>query len=114
MKIAEMIIREPESQLDNFEYVKEMLLSRFKLSPEAFRTKFVSHSRQRDSLWKDLVFELRNYLEGWLSGLEVKTFESLKNLMITDQIKRRASPEMKDHMMTKCVEQVHRSKRISA
>ena len=47
MKITEMVIWEPESQLENFEYVKEMLLSRFKLSPETFRTNFVSHSRQR-------------------------------------------------------------------
>ena len=75
IKIAEMINQKPESQLENFEYIKEMLLNRFKLSSEAFRTKFVSHSQQRGSVWKDLVFEVRNCLEGWFSGFEVKTFE---------------------------------------
>ena len=43
MNIAEMIIREPESQLESFEYVK-MLLGSLELSPEAFHTKCVSHS----------------------------------------------------------------------
>ena len=99
MKISELIIREPESSLENFQCIKEMLLNRFKLSPEAFRGKFISHQRQKEGLFKDLVFELRTYLEGWLAGLEINTFESLQNLMITDQIKRRATPEMKDHLL---------------
>ncbi|GBN25892.1 hypothetical protein AVEN_91013-1, partial [Araneus ventricosus] len=61
----------------------------------------MTHQKGVNSLWKDLVFELNSYFNGWLEGAEVDTFEKLKDLIIADQIKRRASPEIKTHFVDK-------------
>lgn len=43
VEIVKFIIREPEASMDNLESIEELLLNRFKLSPEALKTKFVKH-----------------------------------------------------------------------
>ncbi|GFT08713.1 retrovirus-related Pol polyprotein from transposon opus [Trichonephila clavipes] len=41
LEIVQFIAHEPEEQAENYDYVKKLLLKRFKLSPEVFRQKFV-------------------------------------------------------------------------
>ncbi|GBL74981.1 hypothetical protein AVEN_243786-1 [Araneus ventricosus] len=79
--------------------VKIVLLDRFKMKVETFRLKFTQHQRRSGALWKELVFELRNYFEGWIDGLDIKDFKGLKDLMIEDQLKRRVSSDIKDHFL---------------
>ncbi|GBO39573.1 hypothetical protein AVEN_162127-1 [Araneus ventricosus] len=69
------------------------------MKPETFRVKLTQHQRRPGALWKELVFELRNYFDGWVEGLNVKGFKGLKDLMIADQLKRRVSSEVKDHFL---------------
>ncbi|GBN98979.1 hypothetical protein AVEN_13854-1 [Araneus ventricosus] len=69
------------------------------MKPENFRLKFTQHQRRSGALWKELVFELRNYFEGWIDGLNIKDFKSLKDLMIVDQLKRRVPSDVKDHLL---------------
>ncbi|GFU82805.1 retrovirus-related Pol polyprotein from transposon 297 [Trichonephila clavipes] len=52
-----------------------------------------------DSTWKDFTFEITNYLDEWLIGLEINTFQDLKDLMVVDQLKKRANASMKDHFL---------------
>ncbi|GBM32424.1 hypothetical protein AVEN_239813-1 [Araneus ventricosus] len=99
LDLAQIIIKEPEEKMQDYLNVKEVLLDRFKMKPETFRLKFTQHQRKPGALWRELVFELRNYLDGWLDGLEVRDFENLKNLMISDQIKRRVAGEVKEHFL---------------
>ncbi|GBN01224.1 hypothetical protein AVEN_149562-1 [Araneus ventricosus] len=99
LDLAQIIIKEPEDKMKDYLHIKGVLLERFKMKPETFRVKFTQHQRKSGELWKELIFELRNYLEGWLDGIKVNDFETLKNLMITDQVKRRVSPEVKDHFL---------------
>ncbi|GFW30478.1 retrovirus-related Pol polyprotein from transposon 17.6 [Trichonephila clavipes] len=87
LEIVQFIAREPEEQAENYDYVKKLLLKRFKLSPEFFRQKFVQHQKKSDSTWKDFTFEITNYLDEWLIGLEINTFQDLKDLMVVDQLK---------------------------
>ncbi|GFX41766.1 SCAN box domain-containing protein [Trichonephila clavipes] len=89
LEIVQFIAREPEEQAENYDYVKKLLLKRFKLSPEVFRQKFVQHQKKSDSTWKDFTFEITNYLDEWLIGLEINTFQDLKDLMVVDQLKTR-------------------------
>ncbi|GFX92441.1 retrovirus-related Pol polyprotein from transposon 412 [Trichonephila clavipes] len=98
LEILQFIAREPEEQAENYDYVKKLLLKRFKLSPEVFRRKFVQHQKKSDSTWKDFTFEITNYLDEWLIGLEINTFQDLKDLMV-DQLKKRANASMKDHFL---------------
>ncbi|GFX98345.1 CCHC-type domain-containing protein [Trichonephila clavipes] len=97
LDIVQFIAREPEEQAENYDYVKKLLLKRFKLSPEVFRQKFVQHQKKSDSTWKDFTFEITNYLEEWLIGLEINTFQDL--LMVVDQLKKRANASMKGHFL---------------
>ncbi|GBL83939.1 hypothetical protein AVEN_54915-1 [Araneus ventricosus] len=99
LDLAQIIIKEPEEKMQDYLNVKEVLLDRFKMKPETFRLKFTQHQKKTGALWRELVFELRNYLDGWLDGLEVRDFENLKNLMISDQIKRRVAGEVKEHFL---------------
>ncbi|GBN27958.1 hypothetical protein AVEN_181805-1 [Araneus ventricosus] len=93
LDLAQIIIKEPEEQMLEFTNVKKVLLNRFKMKSETFRIKFTQHQRRQGALWKELVFELRNYFDGWIEGLNVKDFKGLKELMIADQLKRRMSNE---------------------
>ncbi|GFY33506.1 SCAN box domain-containing protein [Trichonephila clavipes] len=99
LEIVQFIARGPEEQAENYDYVKKLLLKRFKLSPEVFRQKFVQHQKKSDSTWKDFTFEITNYLDEWLIGLEINTFQDLKDLMVVDQLKKRANASMKDHFL---------------
>ncbi|GFU21134.1 retrovirus-related Pol polyprotein from transposon 297 [Trichonephila clavipes] len=61
--------------------------------------KFSTHQKQPEALWKDFTYELNNYLEGWLHSLEVKDFNSLKDWVLTDQLKKRVAKEVKEHFV---------------
>ncbi|GFY28965.1 CCHC-type domain-containing protein [Trichonephila clavipes] len=99
LEIVQFIAREPEEQAENYDYVKKLLLKRFKLSPEDFRQKFVQHQKKSDSTWKDFTFEITNYLDEWLIGLEINIFQDLKDLMVVDQVKKRTNASTKDHFL---------------
>ncbi|GFS50213.1 retrovirus-related Pol polyprotein from transposon opus [Trichonephila inaurata madagascariensis] len=84
-------------RLEN-ERLKGPLLKRFKLSAEIFRQKFVKHQRNPAQSWRDFVFEITSYFEEWLGGLGVNDFDGLKNLMITDQLKRRVPGDIREQI----------------
>ncbi|GBN87041.1 hypothetical protein AVEN_157582-1 [Araneus ventricosus] len=64
------------------------MLKRFKLSPEEFRKKFLHHQKNSKKSWREFTLEISNYFQEWIEGLKIDSFEKLKNLIITDQIKR--------------------------
>ncbi|GBM22288.1 hypothetical protein AVEN_72691-1 [Araneus ventricosus] len=97
--IVQLIARESEENFDNYNYIKSVLLKRFKLSPEEFRKKFLHHQKNSEKSWREFTFEISNYFQEWIEGLKIDSFEKLKNLIITDQIKRRAPFEAKDHFL---------------
>lgn len=97
--ITQLIAREDEDNCEDYDHIKGLLLQRFKLSPENFRQKFTQHIRTADKSFKDYVFELRTFFEEWITGLGITTFEELKNLIITDQLKRRTPAEIKEHFV---------------
>ncbi|GFX78166.1 CCHC-type domain-containing protein [Trichonephila clavipes] len=97
-EIVGLIAREPEKDAADYEFVKKLLLQRFKLSPEKFRQLFVKHQKNPDGTWKDFYYEIRNFCEEWLNGLDIQTFEDLKVLLITDQMKKVPS-EVREHFL---------------
>ncbi|GFT64064.1 retrovirus-related Pol polyprotein from transposon opus [Trichonephila clavipes] len=97
--ITQLIARESEDKFDNYDYIKGVLLKRFKMSPETFRQKFMKHQRIPARSWRDFVFEITSYFEEWLDGMEVRDFKSLKDLMVTDQLKKRVPGEIREHFV---------------
>ncbi|GFY00698.1 uncharacterized protein TNCV_2140911 [Trichonephila clavipes] len=61
--------------------------------------RFSRHRKSPKGTWKDYYFEIRAYFEGWLNELKIDSFDGLKNLMIADQMKKRCSPECKEHYL---------------
>lgn len=97
--IAEIILCEPTEFSDDFEYVRNKLLKRFKLIPEDFNIKFVAHQRQVSESWTDYAFTLTNYLDGWLQGMSVTEFEQLRKLIIAYQLKFKVSAKIMTHVI---------------
>ncbi|UYV63245.1 hypothetical protein LAZ67_2003535 [Cordylochernes scorpioides] len=95
--VAKLIAREPEEQSHDYDHIKKMLLSRFKLSGDSFRQLFYRHQKSSENTWKDYYFELQNFFESWLQDLRIASFDKLKDLIIAEQMKKRTSPEMRDH-----------------
>ncbi|GFT77265.1 retrovirus-related Pol polyprotein from transposon 412, partial [Nephila pilipes] len=99
MEIVELVVKEPPEMGDNYPHIKNLLLHRFQLTPVALRDRFESHQRTPGTLWSDLVFDLRSYLDNWLAGMKVNDFVGLKELMLTEQLKKRAPIELVDHFI---------------
>ncbi|KAF8763832.1 hypothetical protein HNY73_021967 [Argiope bruennichi] len=74
-------------------------MKKFKLNAEGFRQKFVQHQRNPEKSWKDFIYEVTNYFQGWISALNVTDLEGLKDLIITDQVKKRVPQEIRDHFV---------------
>ncbi|GFV81899.1 uncharacterized protein TNCV_1057861 [Trichonephila clavipes] len=97
--VTSLIAREPEEKCRDYSHIRGMLLQRFKLTAEKFRGLFSRHRKSPNGTWKDYYFEIRAYFEGWLNELKIDSFDGLKNLMIADQMKKRCSPECKEHYL---------------
>ncbi|GFS58056.1 retrovirus-related Pol polyprotein from transposon 297 [Trichonephila clavipes] len=74
-------------------------MQRFKLTAEKFRELFSRHRKSPNGTWKDYYFEIQAYFEGWVNELKIDSFDELKNLMIANQMKKRCSPECKEHYL---------------
>ncbi|GFW86586.1 CCHC-type domain-containing protein [Trichonephila clavipes] len=105
-EMNQLMAREAEEKFDDYDYIKDLLLKRFKLSAEIFRQKFVKHQRNPAQSWRDFVFEITSYFEEWLGGLGVNDFEGLKNLMITDQLKRRVPGDVREQFIDDWVKSI--------
>ncbi|GFW39075.1 SCAN box domain-containing protein [Trichonephila clavipes] len=100
IEIAEIVAKEPLEKSDDYPHIKNLLLARFQLTPIALRDRFESHQRRPGAMWADLVFELRSYLDNWLAGMKVGDFAALKELLVTEQIKKKRAPsELVDHFL---------------
>ncbi|GFU24783.1 uncharacterized protein TNCV_794041 [Trichonephila clavipes] len=104
-KIAEIVAKEPLEKSDDYPHIKNLLLARFQLTPIALRDRFESHQRRPGAMWADLVFELRSYLDNWLAGMKEGDFAELKELLVTEQIKKKAPSELVDHFLDSDVEE---------
>ncbi|GBO20289.1 hypothetical protein AVEN_105591-1, partial [Araneus ventricosus] len=97
--VAQLIAREPDEIANDYGEVKKILLKRYKLTPEKFRQKFFMHNKNLGSTWKNFAYELRSFFNEWVNGVKADSFEKLSDLIITDQIKRKVSQEIKDHFI---------------
>ncbi|GFY16091.1 uncharacterized protein TNCV_3530941 [Trichonephila clavipes] len=88
IEIAEIVAKEPLEKSDDYPHIKNLLMARFQLTPIALRDRFESHQHRPGAMWADLVFELRSYLDNWLAGMKVGDFAALKELLVTEQIKK--------------------------
>lgn len=86
--ITEIIVKQPAGLSDDFQQWKKVLLNLFRVENGALKQKFGNHQRKPEALWADLVYELMDYLDNWLESIEIKDFWSLKEIMLTEQVKK--------------------------
>ncbi|GFW70623.1 transposon Tf2-9 polyprotein [Trichonephila clavipes] len=98
-EVSHIIEREPDDKANSYEHVKDLLLKRFKLTPEKFRQLFVTHQKAPERTWIDFYHELNTYFNGWIDGLKIDTFNKLSDLIITDQLKRKTLFEFKEYYL---------------
>ncbi|GFX77889.1 retrovirus-related Pol polyprotein from transposon 412 [Trichonephila clavipes] len=98
-EVSHIIAREPDDKANCYEHVKDLLLKRFKLTPEKFRQLFVTHQKAPERTWIDFYHELNTYFNGWIDGLKIDTFNKLSDLIITDQLKRKTPFEFKEYYL---------------
>ncbi|GFW21044.1 uncharacterized protein TNCV_2702841 [Trichonephila clavipes] len=98
-EVSHIIAREPDDKANSYEHVKDLLLKRFKLTPEKFRQLFVTHRKAPERTWIDFYHELNTYFNGWIDGLKIDTFNKLSDLIITDQLKRKTPFEFKEYYL---------------
>ena len=87
--IAKLIAKESDD--DDQNYDKEIVLRCFKLSAEKFWQLFATHQKDPESTWRNFYFDLQHYFDGWP--------KELKELILSDQIKKKAPPEYKEHFL---------------
>ncbi|GFW66304.1 uncharacterized protein TNCV_1712031 [Trichonephila clavipes] len=56
-EVSHIIAREPDDKANSYEHVKDLLLKRFKLTPEKFRQLFVTHQKAPERTWIDFYHE---------------------------------------------------------
>ncbi|GFT62082.1 uncharacterized protein TNCV_3812411 [Trichonephila clavipes] len=98
-EVSHIIAREPDDKANSYEHVKDLLLKRFKLTPEKFRQLFLTHQKAPERTWIDFYHELNTYFNGWIDGLKIDTFNKLSDLIITDQLKRKTPFEFKEYYL---------------
>ncbi|GFX62717.1 retrovirus-related Pol polyprotein from transposon 17.6 [Trichonephila clavipes] len=98
--VKEQALKEKELQL-KFDLERFKIESGFRIQVKSggLSAKICPTPEKSDSTWKDFTFEITNYLDEWLIGLEINTFQDLKDLMVVDQLKKRANAIMKDHFL---------------
>ncbi|GFX66280.1 uncharacterized protein TNCV_342541 [Trichonephila clavipes] len=94
-EVSHIIAREPDDKTNSYEHVKDLLLKRFKLTPELF----VTHQKAPERTGIDFYHELNTYFNGWIDGLKIDTFKKLSDLIITDQLKRKTPFEYKEYYL---------------
>ncbi|GFY15893.1 uncharacterized protein TNCV_1285381 [Trichonephila clavipes] len=98
-EVSHIIAREPDDKANSYEHVKDLLLKRFKLTPEKFRQLFFTHQKAPERTWIDFYHELNTYFNGWIDGLKIDTFNKLSDLIIADQLKRKTPFEFKEYYL---------------
>ncbi|GBN33763.1 Tigger transposable element-derived protein 6 [Araneus ventricosus] len=99
IEIAHLIAREPADKCNDYDHVKDLLLQRFKFSPEKFRLLFLFHQKDDEKTWQDFQHELQTYFDGWTLGLKVNTYDQLRELIIADQMKEKAPYDLREHFL---------------
>lgn len=89
LEVGQIVLRESEEDARDYKKTKQVLLDRYRLTPEAFRLKFIQHSRKANSRWVDFAHELRGYFDSWVEGLNITSMEGIKQLIVADQFKER-------------------------
>ena len=79
----------------DYETVKKTVLLAYDQVAETYRQRFRKAQKPQTSTYIEYMDDLSRLFDKWLKSLEVTTFNSLRELMLSDQFKFRVPPEIK-------------------
>ncbi|GFT60999.1 SCAN box domain-containing protein [Trichonephila clavipes] len=94
-----MLAKEPTERANNYDFLKDLILKRYRLNSEKLKQCFYRHQKSAEKSWRNYAHELNSYFSEWIAELQVKTFELLNNLLITEQLKYRVPAEVREHFL---------------
>ncbi|GFX39313.1 SCAN box domain-containing protein [Trichonephila clavipes] len=92
-ELSNMLAREPAERANNYDFVQDLILKRYRLNSEKLKQCFYRHQKSAEKSWRNYAHELNSYFTEWIAELQVKTFEQLNDLLITEQLKYRVPAE---------------------
>ncbi|GFU08876.1 SCAN box domain-containing protein [Trichonephila clavipes] len=98
-ELSNMLAREPTERANNYDFVKDLILKRYRLNSEKLKQCFYRHQKSAEKSWRNYAHELNSYFTEWIAELQVKTFEQLKDLLITEPLKYRVPAEVREHFL---------------
>ncbi|GFY18405.1 SCAN box domain-containing protein [Trichonephila clavipes] len=98
-ELSNMLAREPTERVNNYDFVKDLVLKRYRLNSEKLKQCFYRHQKSAEKSWRNYAHELNSYFTKWIAELQVRTFEQLKDLLITEQLKYRVPAEVREHFL---------------
>ncbi|GFW98974.1 SCAN box domain-containing protein [Trichonephila clavipes] len=98
-ELSNMLARELTERANNYDFVKDLILKRYRLNSEKLKQCFYRHQKSAEKSWRNYAHELNSYFAEWIAELQVKTFEQLKDLLITEQLKYRVPAEVREHFL---------------
>ncbi|GFX16182.1 SCAN box domain-containing protein [Trichonephila clavipes] len=98
-ELSNMLAREPTERANNYDFVKDLILKRYRLNSEKLKQCFYRHKKSAEKSWRNYAHELNSYFTEWIIELQVKTFEQLRDLLITEQLKYRAPVDVREHFL---------------
>ncbi|GFW60841.1 SCAN box domain-containing protein [Trichonephila clavipes] len=98
-ELSNILAREPTDRANNYDFVKDLILKRYRLNSEKLKQCIYRHQKSGEKSWRNYAHELNSYFTEWIAELQVKTFEQLKDLLITEQLKYRVPAEVREHFL---------------
>ncbi|GFW76437.1 SCAN box domain-containing protein [Trichonephila clavipes] len=98
-ELSNMLAREPTERANNYDFVRDLIVERYRLNSEKLKQCFYRHRKSAEKSWWNYAHELNSYFTEGIAELQVKTFEQLKDLLITEQLKYRVPAEVREHFL---------------
>ncbi|GFX52312.1 SCAN box domain-containing protein [Trichonephila clavipes] len=99
-ELSNILAREPTERANNYDFVKDLILKRYRLNSEKLKQCFYRHQKSAEKSWRNYAHELNSYFTERIAELQVKTFEQLKELLITEELKYRVPADESIFLMT--------------
>lgn len=98
LNVSNIITRENESEIHDYEYIKCIIFKRYKLSVK-FKLKKKIFQKRQSANWYDFTYEIKVYFQQWIEGFYVDNFEELLELISVNQIRHNLPTETRKHFV---------------
>ncbi|GFW35238.1 SCAN box domain-containing protein [Trichonephila clavipes] len=78
-ELSNMLAREPTERANNYDFVKDLILKRYRLNSEKLKQCFYRHQKSAEKSWRNYAHELNSYFTEWIAELQkLDEYESIK------------------------------------